>query len=577
MIATIPAPPRRRSDLSGRMMELLRPAAFPHSAPDPTLIETHISWVILAGAFAYKLRKPVDFGFLDFSTLEKRRTDCEAEVRLNRRLCPDLYLGVVDVVERDGLLSVTGPGVPIEPAVLMRRLPEAGMLPALLESGAVDERLMERLARQLADFHAGAATGLGVDEHGSLSSLRANWAENFDQTADFVERTITAQQYDEIGAYVEHFLGANGAILQRRVQRGRVRDGHGDLHAGSVCVARRRVYLFDCIEFNDRFRCADVAAEVAFLAMDLDHLGRADLGYAFVDAYVRHSGDRDLLALLDFYKCYRAFVRGKVLGLQLDEPQRAASGLDHALTEARAYFNLACAYARQAEPMLLVTMGLPASGKTTLAHALAGRLGLVHLSSDVVRKQLAGMRPTEHRLDGFERGLYGRSMSRRTYAMLRRQAARWLRRRRSLVLDATYSQPAERAALRQLARRSGALLLVVVCRADESVLLARLAARIYDPRAASDARPELWPALKSAFVEPELSEAMSVDTTQPLELTVGEILRALDASTQPIYTREGNVHGRSTAGINDAVCNPDGTPGARALPDSVSERLPGTD
>ena len=263
------------------------------------------------------------------------------------------------------------------------------------------------------------------------------------------------------------------------MQQGRIRDGHGDLHAGSVCVAHRRLYLFDCIEFNDRFRCADVAAEVAFLAMDLDHLGRADLGHAFVDAYVRRSGDRELLALLDFYKCYRAFVRGKVLGFQLDEPARAAGELERVADEARAYFDLAYAYTRhQAEPTLLVTMGLPASGKTTLAHALAGRLGLVHLSSDVVRKQLAGMRPTEHRLDGFERGLYGRSMSRRTYAMLRRQAARWLRRGRSLVLDATYSQPAERAAVRQLARRTGARLVVLVCRADESVLQARLAARM---------------------------------------------------------------------------------------------------
>jgi uncharacterized protein len=148
--------------------------------------------------------------------------------------------------------------------------------------------------------------------------------------------------------------------------------GHGDLHAGSICVAHRRLYPFDCIAFNDRFRCADVAAEVAFPAMDLDHLGRADLGYAFVDAYIRRSGDRDLLALLDFYKCYRAFVRGKVLGFRLDEPERAAGELDHAVAEARAYFDLACAYTRQAGPMLLVTMGLPASGKTTLAHALAG-------------------------------------------------------------------------------------------------------------------------------------------------------------------------------------------------------------
>ena len=531
-------PARTRSDLSGRLMELLRPAAFPHLAPHPTVIETHISWVILAGAFVYKLRKPVDFGFLDFSTLEQQRADCEAEVRLNRRLCPDLYLGVVDVVERDGVLSMTGPGSPVEPAVVMRRLPEAGMLPALLAREAADDRLMERLARHLAEFHAGAATGIGVDEFGSVAMLRTNWAENFAQTAAFVGRTLAGQQYAEIRSYVEQFLEAHAELLKRRVAQGRIRDGHGDLHAGSVCVAHRRLYLFDCIEFNDRFRCADVAAEVAFLAMDLDHLGRADLGSAFVDAYVRRSGDRELPALLDFYKCYRAFVRGKVLGFQLDDPALAASGLDLALSEARAYFDLAVTYAHQPERTLLVTMGLPASGKTTLARALAGRLGLVHLSSDVVRKQLAEMRPSEHRLDGFERGLYGRSMSRRTYAMLRKQAARWLRRGRSLVLDATYSQPAERAALRQLARRTGARLVVIVCRADESVLLARLAARRHDLHSVSDARPELWPALKAAFVEPtEMSETLSVDTMQPLELTIDQVRQALaSGSTCPEHS-----------------------------------------
>jgi aminoglycoside phosphotransferase family enzyme len=284
MIAAAYAPTSERSELSARVAELLRPAAFAHPAPDPRLIETHISWVILAGAFVYKLRKPVDFGFLDFSTPEQRRADCEAEVRLNRRLCPDLYLGVVDVVERDGRLSIAGPGIPVEPAVMMCRLPEAGMLPALLERRMVDDRLMDRLARCLAQFHAGAATGDGVDQHASLSSLCANWSENFAQTTDFVGRTIRAEPHARIQAYVQDFVDVHTDLLEQRIQQGCIRDGHGDLHAGSVCVTHRRLYLFDCIEFNDRFRCADVAAEVAFLAMDLDHLGRADLGHAFVDA-----------------------------------------------------------------------------------------------------------------------------------------------------------------------------------------------------------------------------------------------------------------------------------------------------
>src|ERR1051325_109868 len=278
---------------SDRVLNLLRSSAFAHSAADIRLIETHISWVILAGDFAYKIRKPVNFGFLDFLNVEQRRQDCEAEVELNRRPCPDLYLGVVDVVERDdGLLYMGGQGRPVEPAVKMRRLPEQGMLPTLLERGEGDERLMQRIASTLSAFHSAAATGEGVDEYGSLETIRTNWAENFAQTWDTV--LLDSDKRAAIQTYVSQFLSENVHFLENRVASGRIRDGHGDLHAASVCSTRRQLYLFDCIEFNRRFRCADVAAEVAFLAMDLEHLGRAELATAFVDAYVRFSGDIEL-------------------------------------------------------------------------------------------------------------------------------------------------------------------------------------------------------------------------------------------------------------------------------------------
>jgi aminoglycoside phosphotransferase family enzyme/predicted kinase len=516
-------------DLAGRIGELLRPEAFMHPATNLRLIETHISWVILAGEYAYKIRKPVNFGFLDFSSVANRHADCEAEIRLNRRLCPDLYRGMAYVVKRDGRLAIGGPGWQIEPAVWMRRLPETSMLASLLQRQAANERLMDRIAHQLADFHANAATGSGVDEHGSTPTIHSNWQENFAQTAACSELVLPRVHRETIHAYVDAFTDSCEPLLHQRVEQGRIRDGHGDLHAGSICVVHRRLYLFDCVEFSARFRCADVAAEVAFLAMDLDHLGRADLSHAFVDAYIRLSRDVELRALLDFYKCYRAFVRGKVLAFRLDEPALDASEAERIAQHARAYFDLAYRYASPAaQPVLLVTMGLPASGKTTLAHALAGRLGLVHLSSDMTRKHLIGMRPTAHRQEGFERGLYSRSMSRRTYAMLRRTAARWLRRRQSVVLDATFVQPAERAALRQLARRTGTRFMVIVCRADDQVLRARLAARATDSQTASDARLELWPALKAAFVEPtDLRDAIVVDTAQPLDRVLELVMSAL--------------------------------------------------
>ncbi len=517
------------------LQALLQPTAYPHAAGDIRLHETHMSWVVLAGRYAYKLKKPVDLGFVDFTTVERRAAACMEEVRLNRRLSPDLYLGVVWIVERRGEFFVGGKGRPVEPAVRMRRLPEEGMLPHLLVRRAVGTRLMRRLGVSLASFHATAATGPGVDEWGSPEAVRRNWDESFDQTAAFEPPVLPSEARAAVADYVRQFLEAQGPLLARRVAEGRIRDGHGDLHAGNVCVEGTHVRLFDCLEFTPRFRCADVAAEVAFLAMDLDHYGRADLGAAFVDAYERASQDADLLVLLDFYRCYRAFVRGKVLGLRLLQNGRTPEETTALVDDASAYFELARAYADRArhpgDRLLVAVMGLPASGKTTLARALAGRLGLVHLSSDVIRKELAGLRPTEHVEEAFGKGLYGATMTQLTYAALLRRAGRWLRRDQSVVLDATFGRPTHRAALIQLARRSRARLVVLHCRADEALLRARLATHTTDPASVSDARPELWPALRAAFTEPvELPNTVVLDTALPLTDTVRRALEAVRGS-----------------------------------------------
>jgi aminoglycoside phosphotransferase family enzyme/predicted kinase len=515
--------------------DLLQPAAYPHPADDLRLYETHSSWVFLAGRYAYKVRKPVDLGFLDFTTPARRRADCEEELRLNRRLSPDIYLGIVEIVTADGHFKVGGPSGSGEPAVHMRRLPEDGMLPERLASGRVDARLARRIARQIAEFHGRAPTGPGVDEYGTPASIAANWDENFTQMQPFVGRTVDPAINAEIEAYVSDFLATQRPLLERRVAAGRIRDGHGDLHAASICLDRGRIYFFDSLQFATRFRCSDVAAEVSFLAMDFEHHGRADLAWSFVDAYVAASGDHELLALFDFYACYRAYVRGKVRSLRAAQPGQSAADEARIVAESAAYFDLAWAHATGfVGPRVIVSMGLPASGKTTLARGLSSRLGLVHLSSDVVRKDLAGIPSTRRTSDQFRTGLYSSEMTARTYTALRRRAAAWLKRGRGVVLDATYGDPAERDRVHRLGRRAGVEVQVLLSEADDATLRDRLVKRAAEPGVASDARLELWPALRAAFVVPgDDDRVRKVDARQPPTATLTAALERLRTPAPP--------------------------------------------
>jgi len=329
---------------------LLKPESYPHRPPEIQLVQTQMSFVFLIGEYVYKVKKPVNLGYLDYTTLEKRRFFCQQELELNRRLCPEVYLAVVPITmslrgakRRSNLLCIEGEGKAIEYAVKMRQLPQHRMMDVLLRGNQVTSEMVTRVAEKLAHFHQKAETNSKIAAFGKLDVIRQNTDENFSQTEKYIDVSIPRSKYDRIKKYSNDFIQHNSALFTKRVKGGKIRDCHGDLHAAHICFTND-ICIYDCIEFNDRFRYSDVASEIAFLAMDLDRYHHSDLSRHLVNAYVELSHDEELLKLLNFYKCYRAYVRGKVEGFKLDDPYISEEGKEGALAVARSYFELAESY-----------------------------------------------------------------------------------------------------------------------------------------------------------------------------------------------------------------------------------------
>ncbi len=320
---------------------LLDPKAYPDAPQGIELAQTQMSFVFLTDNYVYKVKKPVNLGYLDYTTLDKRRFYCQREVELNRRLCPDAYLGVVPIIRDKGNIFIGGQGEGIEYAVKMRRLPQEAMMNVLLGKNQVSSEMVGGVAEKLVEFHQKAETSASISAFGDLATVTQNTEENFTQTEKYIGNTISRGKYRYIKDYTNRFIRQNASLFHQRIAAGKIRDCHGDLHAAHICFSDG-ICIYDCIEFNDRFRYCDVASEVAFLAMDLDHYGRADLSRSFVKAYVDRSRDKELLGLLNFYKCYRAYVRGKVESFKLDDPYISEKA--RVLATARRYFELAESY-----------------------------------------------------------------------------------------------------------------------------------------------------------------------------------------------------------------------------------------
>jgi aminoglycoside phosphotransferase family enzyme/predicted kinase len=468
-------------DVAGLIDGLSRPDAYPHPADRVEVRQTHISAVFLAGDFVYKLKKPVDLGFVDFRDPSRRRHFCDEEVRLNRRLAPDVYLGVVPVTDGPAGLRVGGDGEPVEWAVRMIRLPDDATLAARVGRGEVGREAVERLAARVAEFHAAAGGGPEVAANGRFEVVAANARDNFAQAAvpaDAAGRRV----FGRVRELTDAALADLRPLIEARAARGVPRDTHGDLRLEHVYLFPDRpppadVVVIDCVEFAARFRFADPVADAAFLVMDLKRAGRRDLAAPFADAYFRATGDDEGRGLLPFYTAYRACVRAKVDGLKAVEAEVPAADRDEAAARSRAGWLVALGEleAPARRPALVLVGGLPGTGKSTLARGLTDRAGFAVVRSDEVRKELAGVPPDRPGGD-----IYTPEWTERTYRECARRAAAVLAGGGRAVVDASFREERWRRELLGVADRLGVPAVFVVCRADLAVVRARLAARTGD-------------------------------------------------------------------------------------------------
>ena len=504
---------------------------YPYKPAAVELVQTHISYVFIAGEIVYKVKKPVDFGFLDFTTLEKREFYCAEELRLNKRLAPSIYLDVVALSKNDKGIFILGPGKNIvDYAVKMKKLPLDKMLKTLLAKGQADEKTMDAVAAEIAAFHKDAQTGGRIDEMGSIEIIAHNHEENFTQTEKYINITVPEYQYKFIKNYVDIFLKKNKDLFQKRVVENKIRDCHGDLHLEHICVADE-IIIFDCIEFNERFRWGDIAAEVAFLTMDLDFNGYPQHAAAFTQSYLKYSGDTDMLKLLNFYRCYYAYVRGKVISFRLDQKEIRENERTEVLKTAAQYFNLAYTYAtRLDKPVLILTAGLMGSGKSYQARTFSSLLNAEVIRTDLLRKEMLNINPTEIHHEDFGQGIYTDEISRLTYKKAYELAAQHIRQGRPVIIDASFKRRSERQKAHQLAERLGVPFYIIECTCPDEITRKRLEKRTGEKDNASDGRWEIFHRQKNDFDKINEIAAkyhLQIDTSANPEKTRQQIIEKI--------------------------------------------------
>ncbi len=520
-----------------RFKELLTPAAYKNPPAVITLIQTHISYLFLTPDFVYKVKKAVNFGFLDFTTLEKRRHYCAEEVRLNRRLAPDVYLGVVEIKEYKGALTVEGEeGETVEYAVKMRRLPEETILEEKIRRGTASTEDIQRVAEAIARFHGKAVQGERISACGSPEIIKKNILENFTQTEGLIGSIISPGSFKGMKAFALKFIEDKRPLLLKRIEDGFIRECHGDIHSEHISL-NRRIEIIDCIEFNERFRNCDTISEMAFLSMDLDFHNRGDLARAFEESYLEAASDHEGRELIGFYKSYRAYIRGKIEGLKAAEAEVGKDEQEKARIKAARYFDLAEAYTRGApRPRLIIICGLSGTGKSTLAGALGEALWAEPLATDRIRREV--LAPDEAPTAApYGEGRYSPEKKADIYERLIKKACEdYLKNGRTVILDGTFSKNSFLKKALDAARSAGLApgdISVFECTLELSALRERVRSREAGKATAEDKDRQLSE-MRSDILEAHIAEyekkeknIIGLDTASPIETNLLAMIKVI--------------------------------------------------
>ena len=500
--------------------QLKNPKFYGPHVTSVQLLQTHISYVALTGTYAYKVKKPVNFGFLDFSTLDKRKYFCEEELRLNKRLCPDMYLDVLPITQIDNTLELNGDGTIVEYVLKMKEFPQEYIMTNMLQQTKISEETIDHLCTILVDFYTLQEPSEEIKKYGELQAVKQNIDENFNQTKPMIGFTISKETFWYIKEAATKFFERKKEVFGQRIKEGRIYDCHGDLHSGNIIVAGQNIHIFDCIEFNDRFRFCDVASDIGFLSMDLDYLNYPYLSSYLIQKYMEKIRDISIYSVLNFYKSYRAFVRGKVHGFQLNDPHIDPEKKNSLVATAQRYFDLSRYYARlflldlqKNKPLVFLVAGLSGTGKSTIARKIAVDYHAIQINTDVVRKEIAGIDKFEQHHDQFNTGLYDPKKIDDTYDKVMEQAAIFLKKNENVVLDATFQKKKYRDMARHAAAKYHATLVEVQCVCPDDVVKKRLEDRL-KKKSVSDGRWEIYLQQKTTF-EPFSSEetCLRMDTS----------------------------------------------------------------